>query len=108
MQESALYAKMKAGGKISKNPIKESFGKKENLKLVLLALFGAAAGQGVIWYTGQFYALSFIQKTCNIEFVQSNYILATALVIGTPLFVVFGSWSDKVGRKYIMMAGMIL
>ncbi len=108
MSESPLFAKIKAEGKISVNPIKESFGKKENLQLVLLALFGAAAGQGVIWYTGQFYALSFIQKTCNIEFVQSNYILATALVIGTPLFIIFGSWSDKIGRKYIMMAGMIL
>ncbi|MBI1769281.1 MAG: MHS family MFS transporter [Bacteroidetes bacterium] len=108
MQESPLFAKIKAEGKISKNPIKESFGKKENLKLVLLALFGAAAGQGVIWYTGQFYALSFIQKTCSIEFVQSNYIIATALLIGTPLFVFFGWWSDRVGRKYIMMTGMIL
>lgn len=108
MSESPLFAKIKAEGKTSVNPIRESFGKKENLKLVLLALFGAAAGQGVVWYTGQFYALSFIQKTCNIEFVQSNYILATALVIGTPLFVIFGSWSDKIGRKYIMMAGMIL
>lgn len=108
MSESPLFAKIKAEGKTSVNPIKESFGKKENLQLVLLALFGAAAGQGVVWYTGQFYALSFIQKTCNIEFVQSNYILATALVIGTPLFIIFGSWSDKIGRKYIMMAGMIL
>jgi MHS family proline/betaine transporter-like MFS transporter len=108
MEESPLFAAIKKEGKISKNPIKESFGKKENLKLVLLALFGAAAGQGVIWYTGQFYALSFIQKTCNIEFVQSNYIIATALLIGTPLFIFFGWWSDRVGRKYIMMTGMIL
>lgn len=108
MQESPLFAKIKSEGKTSKNPIKESFGKKENLKIVLLALFGAAAGQGVVWYTGQFYALSFIQKTCNIEFVQSNYIIATALVIGTPLFIFFGWWSDRVGRKYIMMTGMIL
>jgi MHS family proline/betaine transporter-like MFS transporter len=108
MEESPLFAKIKKEGKISKNPIKESFGKKENLKMVLLALFGAAAGQGVVWYTGQFYALSFLQKTCQMEFVQSNYILATALVLGTPLFIVFGSWSDRVGRKYIMMAGMLL
>lgn len=108
MQESPLFSKIKAEGKTSKNPIKESFGKKENLKLVLLALFGAAAGQGVVWYTGQFYALSFLQKTCNIEFVQSNYIIATALVIGTPLFVFFGWLSDKIGRKYIMMGGMLL
>lgn len=108
MQESPLFSKIKMEGKISKNPIKESFGKKENLKLVLLALFGAAAGQGVVWYTGQFYALTFIQKTCSIEFTQSNYIIATALVITTPLFIFFGWWSDKVGRKYIMLAGMLL
>ncbi len=108
MQESPLFTKIKAEGKISRNPIKESFGKKENLRLVLIALFGAAAGQGVVWYTGQFYALSFLQKTCNIEFVESNYIIATALVIGTPLFIFFGWWSDKVGRKYIMLGGMAL
>ncbi len=108
MQESPLFAKIKAEGKISKNPILESFGKKENLRLVLIALFGAAAGQGVVWYTGQFYALSFLQKTCNIEFVQSNYIIATALVIATPLFIFFGWWSDRVGRKYIMLTGMLL
>ncbi len=108
MEESPLFTAIKKEGKLSKNPIRESFGKKENLKLVLLALFGAAAGQGVIWYTGQFYALSFIQKTCNIEFVQSNYIIATSLLIGTPLFIFFGWWSDRVGRKYIMMTGMIL
>jgi MHS family proline/betaine transporter-like MFS transporter len=108
MEESPLFAKIKAAGKLSVNPIKESFGKKENLRMVLIALFGITAGQGVVWYTGQFYALSFIQKTCNIDFVQSNYIIAVALLIGTPLFIVFGSWSDKVGRKYIMMAGLML
>jgi len=108
MEESPMFAEIKSKGKLSANPIKESFGKKENLKWVLLALFGATAGQGVVWYTGQFYALSFIQKTCNIEFVQSNYIVATALVIGTPLFIFFGWWSDKIGRKYIMIAGMVL
>jgi MFS family permease len=108
MQESPLFAKIKAEGKLSKNPIKESFAKKENLTMVLLALFGATAGQGVVWYTGQFYALSFIQKTCNIEFVQSYHIIAIALLIGTPLFIYFGWWSDKVGRKMIMMAGMLL
>jgi MFS family permease len=108
MEESPLFAKIKAEGKISKNPIKESFGKKENLRMVLIALFGAAAGQGVVWYTGQFYALTFLQKTCNLEYVQSNYIIATALVLGTPLFIFFGWWSDRVGRKYIMMAGLLL
>lgn len=108
MEESPLFAKIKAAGKLSVNPIKESFGKKENLRMVLIALFGITAGQGVVWYTGQFYALSFIQNTCKVEFVQSNYIIAIALLIGTPLFIVFGKWSDKVGRKYIMMAGLIL
>jgi MFS family permease len=108
MQESPLFAKIKAEGKISKNPLKESFTKKENLGLVLLALFGATAGQGVVWYTGQFYALSFIQKTCSIDFVQSYAIIGTALLIGTPLFIVFGSWSDTFGRKYIMLGGMLL
>lgn len=108
MKESPLFSKIKAEGKISKNPLKESFGKKDNLKMVLLALFGATAGQGVIWYTGQFYALSFIQKTMNIEFVQSNYIIAIALLIATPFFVIFGAWSDKIGRKGIMLSGMLL
>jgi MFS family permease len=108
MNESPLFAKIKAEGKISKNPIKESFGNKENLKLVLIALFGAAAGQGVVWYTGQFYAMTFIEKTCNVEFVQTRNIIAIALLIGTPLFIYFGWLSDKVGRKIIMMIGMIL
>lgn len=108
MQESPLFLKIKKEGKVSKNPIRESFGKKENLFLVLIALFGAAAGQGVVWYTGQFYALSFIQKTCNIEFVQSYQVLAIALVLGTPLIIIFGSWSDTFGRKYIMLGGMLL
>lgn len=108
MSESPLFNKLKAEGKISTNPLKESFTKKENLRLVVIALFGAAMGQGVVWYTGQFYALTFLQKMCNIELVQSSYIIATALVFGTPLFIFFGWWSDKVGRKYIMLGGMLL
>ncbi|MBX7124884.1 MAG: MHS family MFS transporter [Cyclobacteriaceae bacterium] len=108
MQESPLFAKLKAEGKTSANPLKESFTKKENLRMVLLALFGATAGQGVVWYTGQFYALTFLQKTCNMEFVQSNYIIGTALVMGTPLIILFGALSDRIGRKFIMMAGMLL
>ncbi|HEY3404830.1 MAG TPA: MFS transporter [Ohtaekwangia sp.] len=108
MHESPLFAKIKAEGKISKNPIKESFGKKENLKLVLIALFGAAAGQGVVWYTGQFYAMTFIETTLNVEFVQTRNIIAIALLIGTPLFIYFGWLSDKIGRKMIMMAALIL
>lgn len=108
MQESPMFKKIKAEGTISKNPIKESFGKKENLIMVLIALFGATAGQGVVWYTGQFYAMTFIEKTCQVEFVQTRDIIAIALLIGTPFFIVFGAWSDRVGRKYIMMAGLIL
>jgi MHS family proline/betaine transporter-like MFS transporter len=108
MKESPLFAKLKAEGKTSQNPIKESFGKRENLMLVLIALFGATAGQGVVWYTGQFYAMTFIEKTCQVDFVQTRDIIAIALVIGTPFFIVFGAWSDRVGRKYIMMVGMLL
>lgn len=108
MQESPLFSKIKAEGKISKNPIKESFGKKENLKLVLIALFGATAGQGVVWYTGQFYAMTFIEKTCSVDFVQTRNIIAVALLIGTPLFIYFGWLSDRIGRKMIMMVGMLM
>jgi MFS family permease len=108
MQESPLFTKIKSEGKLSKNPIKESFGKKENLKLVLIALFGATAGQGVVWYTGQFYAMTFIEKTCSVDFVQTRNIIAVALLIGTPLFIYFGWLSDRIGRKMIMMVGMLM
>jgi len=108
MQESPLFSKLKSEGKVSKNPIKESFGNKENLKLVLIALFGATAGQGVVWYTGQFYAMTFIEKTCSIEFEQTRDIMAIALLIGTPLFIYFGWLSDRIGRKMIMMIGMFM
>jgi len=108
MQESPLFAKLKSEGNISANPLKESFGKKDNLKLVLLALFGATAGQGVIFNASQFYALSFIQRVCNVEFEQSNVIVIVAIASATPLFIFFGWLSDKVGRKYIMTGGMLL
>lgn len=108
MQESPLFAKIKREGSTSKNPLRDSFAKKDNLKLVLLALFGATAGQGVVWYTGQFYALTFLQTICSLEFVQSYSVIAIALVLGTPLFIVFGKLSDTLGRKYIMMAGMLI
>jgi MHS family proline/betaine transporter-like MFS transporter len=108
MAESPLFSKLKSEGNTSTNPLKESFGKKENFKMVLLALFGATMGQGVIWYTGQFYAQSFILTKCNIEYEQANSIILIALLIATPFFVVFGSLSDKWGRKNIMLAGMLL
>lgn len=108
MHESPMFTKLKTEGNISKNPLKESFNKKGNFKMVLLALFGATMGQGVIWYTGQFYAQSFIENTCKIDFNDSRYILLWAIAGATPFFVIFGSWSDKVGRKWIMLTGMLL
>jgi MHS family proline/betaine transporter-like MFS transporter len=108
MAESPMFTKIKEEGTVSKNPLKESFAHRGNLKMVLLALFGATAGQGVVWYTGQFYALSFIQRTCNVEFVQSNWIIAVAVLLATPFFIVFAAWSDRVGRKWIMLVGMAL
>lgn len=108
MQESPLFAKLKGEGKTSKNPLKESFGNKTNFKMVLLALFGVTMGQGVIWYTGQFYAQTFLLSKCNLEYEQANTIILIALAIATPFFVLFGSLSDKWGRKNIMMIGMLL
>lgn len=108
MNESPLFEKIKSEGRTSSNPIRESFGKKENLKLVLIALFGATAGQGVVWYTGQFYAMTFIEKTCQVEFIQTRNIVAIALLLGTPLFIYFGWLSDKVGRKFIMMSALLM
>ena len=108
MKESPLFSKLKTEGKTSVNPLKESFAHKGNLKMVLLALFGATMGQGVVWYTGQFYAQSFIENVCKIDFEQSRTILIWAILFATPFFVVFGKWSDKVGRKWIMLTGMFL
>lgn len=108
MHESPLFTKLKAEGKTSTNPLKESFGNRTNLKMVLLALFGATMGQGVVWYTGQFYAQSFMENVCKIDFEQSRTILIWAILFATPFFVVFGAWSDRVGRKWIIMTGMLL
>ncbi len=107
MAESPAFTKLKAEGKISINPLKESFRHKPNFKMVLLALFGAVMGQGVVWYTGQFYAQSFLENTCKLDFNQTRYILITAILIATPFFIFWGWLSDKVGRKWIMMAGML-
>ncbi|MEZ0538622.1 MFS transporter [Fibrella arboris] len=108
MSESPLFAKVKAEGKASTNPLKESFGNKYNFKFVLLALFGATMGQGVVWYTGQFYAMNFIKTVCNVDALQSDELMAVALLMGTPFFVLFGWLSDRIGRKGIMMAGMLI
>ena len=108
MAESPLFTRMKSSGKTSRNPFKESFGKKENLKLVLIALFGATAGQGVIWYTGQFYAMYFLKTIVGIDPTQAEYIIGLALLLGTPFFIVFGALSDKIGRKGIMLTGCLL
>jgi len=108
MSESPLFSKLKSEGKTSKNPLKESFGHKANFKMVLLALFGATMGQGVIWYTSQFYAQTFLLTKCNIEYEQANTIILIALAIATPFFVFFGWLSDRIGRKNIMMVGMLL
>jgi MFS family permease len=108
MNESPAFAKLKAEKKTSVNPLKESFGHKANFKMVLLALFGAVMGQGVIWYTGQFYAQSFLENTVKIEFMQNREILLWAIGLATPFFLVFGALSDKIGRKWIMLTGMLL
>ncbi len=108
MKESPLYARLKASGKTSVNPLTESFRHKANFKMVLLALFGAVMGQGVIWYTGQFYAQNFLETKCQVEFTQSRTIMLWAIALATPFFIVFGWLSDKIGRKWIMLAGMAL
>ncbi|SFB29367.1 Predicted arabinose efflux permease, MFS family [Flavobacterium swingsii] len=108
MDESPVFAKAKSEGKTSTNPLKESFGNKYNLKFVLLALFGATMGQGVVWYTGQFYAMNFMKTVMGVDSSQVDMSLGIALILGTPFFIVFGWLSDKIGRKYIMMGGMLL
>ena len=108
MKESPLFAKAKAEGKTSVNPLKESFGHKLNFKFVLLALFGATMGQGVVWYTGQFYALSFIQTTLSVDVSQASKLIMWALLFATPFFIVFGALSDRIGRKWIMLIGMLI
>ena len=108
MDESPVFAKAKSEGNTSTNPLKESFGNRYNFKFVLLALFGATMGQGVVWYTGQFYAMSFMKTVMSIDSSQVDTLLGIALILGTPFFIVFGWLSDIVGRKYIMMGGMLL
>jgi len=108
MNESPAFQKMKAEGKTSKAPLSEAFGQWKNLKVVLLALFGLVAGQAVVWYSGQFYALFFLTSVLKVDGSTANILVAVSLIIGTPFFVVFGSLSDKIGRKPIIMAGLLL
>ena len=106
--ESQVFRKMVAEGKTSSNPIRDSFANKKNLKLVLLALFGLTAGQAVVWYCGQFYALFFLERVLKVDAVLTNTLIAIALLLGTPLFILFGWLSDRIGRKPIIMMGCLL
>ena len=108
MNESPAFKKMKEENKLSKAPLTESFGQWKNLKIVILALFGLVAGQAVVWYTGQFYALFYLTQVLKVDAKTANLLIAASLVIGTPFFIVFGSLSDKIGRKIIIMAGLLL
>ncbi|WIV96120.1 MULTISPECIES: MFS transporter [Roseateles] len=108
MNESPAFQKMKSEGKTSKAPLSESFGQWKNLKIVVLALFGLVAGQGVVWYSGQFYALFFLTSVLKVDNATANIMVAVSLLLGTPFFVVFGTLSDKIGRKPIIMAGLLL
>ena len=108
MNESPAFQKMKSEGKTSKAPLSESFGQWKNLKVVILALVGLTAGQAVVWYSGQFYALFFLTQSLKVDGATANLFVAASLVIGTPFFIVFGSLSDKIGRKPIIMLGCLL
>ncbi|MHC6224901.1 MFS transporter [Pseudomonas sp. X10] len=108
LNESPVFQKMKAEGKSSKAPLTESFARWENLKVVIMSLLGGTAGQAVVWYTGQFYALFFLLQTLKIDPQTANLLIAGSLLIGTPFFVIFGSLSDRIGRKGIIMAGCII
>ena len=108
MSESPAFVKMKAEGKVSKAPLTEAFGQWKNMKLVILALFGLTAGQAVVWYTGQFYSLFFLTQTLKVDGPTANILIALSLLLGTPFFLIFGSLSDKIGRKPIIMAGCLI
>jgi MFS family permease len=108
MKESPIFSQIKSAGMTSSRPLVEAFTKWENLKRVLVSLFGATAGQGVVWYTGQFYALFYLQTVLKVNGRSAQYIVAIALLLAMPLFVVMGALSDRIGRKWIMMAGCLL
>ena len=108
LNESPVFQKMKEEGTTSKAPLTEAFGRWSNAKWVLIALFGAVTGQAVVWYTGQFYALFYLEKILKVDGAQANILIAIALLLGTPFFVLFGWLSDKIGRKYIILGGCAL
>jgi MFS family permease len=108
LHESPVFERIKAEGKTSKAPLSEAFGQWKNLKVVILALIGLTAGQAVVWYTGQFYTLFFLTQTLKVDGATSNIMIALALLIGTPFFLFFGSLSDRIGRKPIIMAGLLI
>jgi MFS family permease len=108
LEESPVFARMKAEGTTSKKPLTEAFGQWANLKVVLIALFGAVAGQAVVWYTGQFYALFYLEKMMRVDGATTNILIAIALAIATPFFVFWGWLSDRIGRKPIILAGLLL
>src|SRR5437762_693360 len=108
LQESPIFAKLKTQGKRSKQPLRDSFFTYPNNKFVLLALLGATAGQGVVWYTGQFYALFFIQGYLKLDFIQTYLLIGISLIVGTPFFLVFGALSDRIGRKWIILGGCLI
>src|SRR4030095_16467403 len=108
MKESPIFQHIKSSGMTSAKPLKEAFTNWDNLKRVLISLLGATAGQGVVWYTGHFYALFYLQTVLKVNGTTANYIVATALLLGMPFFVLFGALSDRIGRKKIMMAGCLL
>ncbi len=108
LSESPAFERIKAEGKTSKAPLTESFGQWSNLKIVILALIGLTAGQAVVWYTGQFYALFFLTQTLKVDGASANILIALGLLIGTPFFVFFGSLSDRIGRKPVIMAGCLI
>src|SRR5262245_11040139 len=108
LEESPAFARIKAEGKHSKTPLREAFGRWQNAKVAILALLGGTAGQAVVWYTGQFYALFFLTQTLKLDATTANIFIAIALAIGTPFFIFFGWLSDKIGRKPIILAGCLL